>query len=329
VHRQHTALSLQAHERYVERLNRRRGGSHATMQMRFGRGRGPELPDVHEETVRFWWAPPDRLREETASNFPGRARTTIWNGEDWWLYGDALDPITNTLLDDEGRASHSVGGGDRFRPLLDPSALLATVELDEIRPGDGVLHVEARLRDDLEGPQLFHLPLIGGADRFELEVDARLGVVRAITAWLGDDELASTRLDELTLGEAIPDDVFAPPADVRFEAPGGRSAQVTLEEAAAEAPFPVFYVPDLPDGVWRLQAHRNRRPTYTLWLVYHRSDGRDSFTIAQSSELPFEPAEDDERAIALERDGTKLLLQSERLDRQALLDLAASLRRFR
>ena len=314
----------------MTRLNRRRGRS-SSIQITSRRAGGgePEPPPLREETIRFWWSPPDRLREETTSNWPGQTRTTILNGELWWLYGEPMGAITNELLDAEQRANHHAGGGDEFRALLDPSWLIPAIELDDIRAGDGVLHVDARLRDDIDGPRLFPLHLVGGADRFELEVDAELGIVRATTSYLDGKELSSLRFDDLALGEPLDDGLFTRPPDVEFEAPGGHAAEVTLEQAAAEAPFAVFFVPDLPEGIWRLRAHRMRRPTYNLWLVYHRSDGRESFSLGQSTELLFEPADDDEHAVAFERDGTKILLQSDTLDRHALLDIAASLRRFR
>ena len=338
MHRQNTALWPKAHERLAARRHRRGGRLHIQMTSRRGGGT-PAIPEVREETVRFWWAPPDRLREEVASNMPGGTRTVILNDDLWWLFGDAIGAITNELLDEEARVNHHAGGGDQFRPMLDPSWLIPALEIDSIRAGDGLLHVDGRLRDDLEGPRLFHLHLVGGADRFELDVDAELGIVRAMTSYLDEDELSSLRFDDLVLGELLADDLFTRPAGIDFDPAGERTGPTTLEEAVAEAPFPVFYVPDLPDGVWRLHLHCSRRPRFSVGLMYHRSDGRESFSLMQSEESVFEPegehVERDgtiyvigERCIAFERDRTKLMLQSDSLDGDALLDVAASLRRF-
>lgn len=274
---------------------------------------------MHEQTIRFWWAPPDRLREEVDSNVPHQTRTVVIDGELWWLSGRELDPVSNELLDGEERANHTVGGGEHFRPLLDPSWLLAAVELDEIAPGDGVLHVRARLRDDLDGPYLHHLHLVGGADDYALEVDAELGYLRAVTAWLDGEELSHTRVDELALGESLPDERFARPEGVAFEAPGGHARHVSLEEAAAEAPFTLFYLPELPEGAWRLDVRTSRRPHPSVWLLYHRSDGRGAISIGQSGEDT--GAYDGEQMLAFERDGTHVVLQSDSLRLDALREL--------
>jgi outer membrane lipoprotein-sorting protein len=323
IHRQNTALWPKAHERYVARMNRPGRRERVSIQITGHAGGERARPDVREETIRFWSAPPDRLREEVTSNMPPHARTVVLNGELWWLYGDAIDAMTNEQLDEEERANHHAGGGEQFRPLLDPSWLIPAVEIDDVRAGDGVLHVVARPRDDVDGPRYHHLHLVGGADRFELEVDAELGIVRATTAYIDGEELSAMRFEELSLGEQLADDLFTRPTGVDFGPAGGHAAPSTLDNAAAEAPFPVFYVPELPEGVWRLQVHRIRRPKFTVWLMYHRADGRDVLTIGQSQDADL-PA-DGEGTLAVERNGTKLLLRSETLDREKLAELAASL----
>jgi hypothetical protein len=315
----------------------RRGTVSIQMTARTRRG-APERPDIHEETIRFWWQPPGRLREEVSSNIDHQDRTVVRNGDVWWLYGSAMGAVTNESLDDEERVRHGTGGGEHFRPLLDPSWLTGMLEIDRIEANGRALHVEARPRDDLDGAR-HQWRGVESADVVRLEVDADSGIVRVLTLLIDGEELSSTRLDELVLGEAFSEDVFLRPSGIEFSPPGGRAGTVTLEEAAAEAPFPVFFVPDLPEGLWRLHATRIREPRFTLWLAYHRSDGRETFSVGQSDEAAFEPEGETierggttyvvgERAVGFERDGTKVVLQSDSLDAQKLLELAAGLRRF-
>jgi hypothetical protein len=135
-----------------------------------------------------------------------------------------------------------------------------------------------------------------------------------------------TRLERLVLGDPLPAERFARPEGIAFVAPGGRARQVSLEEAAAEAPFTVYYLPELPDGMWRLHVHASRRPHASVWLVYHRADGRGSISIGQSAEDT--GACDGERLLAFEREGTNVVLQSDSLELEELRSLRDALEPF-
>ncbi len=355
----------EARRREAERLNKRRGGGRvSSMQIAFASadGEGREPPDLHEERWRFWWEPPDRLREEIESELRGQTRTTVLNGELWWTYSPDWGAVSNVELDDEERTHHSAGGGDRFRPLLDPSGLIAVLEFGEVAVEGNRLRVRARPRDDLEGPPIhFHLHAVGGADEFELEVDRDIGIVLRMAAFLDSQELASTDLEEIALDEELPEDtfVFVPPPGVEVLPPETmRDRRYTLEEAAEAAPFPVFFLPELPEGDWRLHVNYSkarRRPPMpvNVWLIYHRADGRGALSLAQRpvGESAFgwtgygppefeevardgvsyticqaDPELGSQYSVAFDLERTAIQLQSQELDVETLLGLAASLK---
>lgn len=365
-YRHSNRLLQEAHRRGAVRMNRRRGGGRvSSMQVAFASREGEqrEPPDVHVERWRFWWEPPDRLREAVDSETPGQSRTTVLNGELWWTYSPEWGATSNVELDEEERAQHSAGGGDRFRPLLDPSGLAAVMEFDEVTVEGDRLRVRARPRDDLEGPPIhFHLHVVGGADSFELEVDRRLGFVWRMAALIDGEELSVTELTEASFDEAFPPEtfVFEPPPGVEVLPPEtGRHKRYTLEEAAAAAPFPVFFVPELPEGDWRLRvnytdARRHPPVPVNVWLIYHRADGQGALSLAQrpAGEGGFgwpgyappeleeieragvrlhvsraDPDRGSQNALAFDREGTSIQLQSQELELERLIDLAASLQR--
>lgn len=347
-------------------MNRRRGGGRGQgVQISFGSRPGgrPEPPDAHRERLRFWWDPPERLREEVESATPGQTRTTVLDGELWWTYSQDWGATSNVELDEAERAEYGAGGGERFRPLLDPSGFAAVLELDEVAAAGERLLVRARPREDLEGPQIhFHLHLPRGADRFELEVDRARGFVRRVAAFLEGEELSSSELLEVAFDEELPPGtfVFEPPPGVEVLPPEPhRHRRCTLEEAAGAAPFPLFFVPRLPAGDWRLHVNlteARRRPPLpaSVWLIYHRADGRGAISLAQrpAGEGGFgwtgyappqletverngitftvsraDPDRGSQNTVAFEREGTALQLQSQEVELDVLLELAASLER--
>jgi outer membrane lipoprotein-sorting protein len=360
-YRHSNALMLQAHRRQAERWNRIPGRG-SSMQIAFASSdRAEEPPDLHEERARFWWQPPDRLREEVESAAHGQTRTTVLNGALWWTYTPDWGATSNVDLDEEERAQHSAGGGERFKPLLDPSGLLAVLDFTEIIDAADRVHVRARPRDDLEGHvSHFHLHVVGGADEYELELDRETGIVCRIASFLDGRELAVTELTEVALDERFPEDtfVFTPPPGVEVLPPEpARHRQYTLEEAAKAAPFPVFYIPELPEGDWRLHVNyseaRTRPPMPAhVWLIYHRADGLGTLSLAQRPEgeggfgwagygppeletverdgvsltiVRSDPERGSQNTVALQQDETAIQLQSQELDVDTLIRLAVSL----
>lgn len=346
----------------VQARQRRRGGGSVSVRMMYAWGAGdePEPPDLQVERTRFWSEPPDRLREEVESEEPHRERTTVIDGELWWTYTPEWGAVSNAALDEEERGRHGFGSGEQYRTLLDPSGLPAVLELGEIEADGGVLRVRARPRDDLDrmhGSFFVHLP--HGADAFEIVVDRERGVVLRLTAYLDGEELDVTELAEVAFDEDFPSGtfVFVPPSGEEVQSPEvGRARVQSLEEAAAAVDFPIFAIPALPEGGWRMSVHareRRGRPPVPpfVTLLYHRDDGRESIVVSQRPagddrtswpglEPKLEEIERDgvrytlchgdpetggQNAVGFEREGTAVQLQSNELTPERLLELAVSL----
>jgi outer membrane lipoprotein-sorting protein len=357
-HRESRRLVREAMKREVKRGNARPGIG-VRIAQGVPHGDCQEPPDLHEERHRFWWEPPDRLRQEVNYDVPEAQRIAVHDGELWWLYSTVHGAVSNAALDAEERAHHQAGGGERFKQLLEPSDFLVSLEFGEISREERVLRVRARPRRDARDGMV--RMRFRGADALELEVDAEVGIVRRLTILLDGKELSSTELTELVLDEMFPEDtfVFVPPPGEEVLPPetAQQRRQYTLEEAAAEAPFTVFYVPELPEGNWRMQVHylpAQRRPPGEagLGLIYSRADGRGALALIERAAADARPGvawtgsppetnevERDgvryliahgnpkrgrENKIVFEREGTGLELQSE-LEVEALLGLAASL----
>jgi outer membrane lipoprotein-sorting protein len=357
-------LTQEAAKRANARRRQGRGGSVTLMQLATSGESAEEPPDIQEETIRFWFEPPERLREEVEGPRPSLARTTVLDGELWWTYSPDWGATSNVGLSEEETSQMSAGGGEYFRPLLDPSGLPGALEIDSVDIDGPRLLVRARPRDDLDGFQR-QMPLHGlaGADELELVVDRERGVVLRATACLDGQELSVTELEEIVFDEVFPEAtfVFVPPPGEDVRPPEAFPRQYSLEEAAALVGFPVFEVPVLPEGDWRSHVHYSpprERPDIkaNVALFYHRANGRGSIILSQqkTGEGGFgwpgihpdgPPLEELERdgvhytacradpeqgsgaAVTLERDGTALQLQSLELDVEALIELAASLRR--
>jgi outer membrane lipoprotein-sorting protein len=359
-YRHSNALLQEARRHWVERS----ASLGHTVSLQYAGAGDEEPPDLYEERVRFWWEAPGRLREEVESSTPHQARVHVVDAPVWWIYREGHEALSNIDLPPEERLRHQAGGGDLLRPLLDPSGFGSVLEIGEISALGERLRFRARPRDDLLDLGMRHqMQLVWGADEYELDVDRATGVVRRVASLLGGREAALTELEELVLDEAFPAGTFTftPPPGVMVEPPEPfRHRSYTLEEAAQEAPFTVFFVPDLPEGNWRMSVRfspaRERPPSPAhLFLHYQRGDGRGSITLAQRPageggfgwsglgppeldtverdgvELTIARA-DTERggrnAVELERDGTAVQLQSQEVELETLIRLALSLERL-
>jgi outer membrane lipoprotein-sorting protein len=340
----------------------RRGGMGQVMMFASGGGGAEEQPDVHEEVIRFWVEPPDRLRYEIESS--GRAQTTVIDGDTWWLYSPDWGATSNAGLTDEETGNMSVGGGEPFRQLLDPSTIAGALEIDRIDAEEKQLVVHARMREDLDGINRHMLPFMTGADDVELVVDRERGIVRRIVAYLDGQELSTSVLDEIAFDEDFAEGtfVFVPPPGEEVHPPEtARQRTHTVAEVVELAGFAVFEIPELPEGQWRVHVHyhaKRERPRMheNVALFYSRSDGRGTVIVSQhdaGAEGAFgwpgvradeasleeterdgiryvvfrgEPDQDMGSAVRLERDGTAVQLQSQDVAAETLLELATSLR---
>jgi hypothetical protein len=88
-----------------------------------------------------------------------------------------------------------------------------------------------------------------------LLVDRERGVVLRVAALFEGEEFWVSEFEELVFDEAFPLEtfVFEPPPGEEIRGPDiGMHEPMTIEEAAQRVPFPVFYVPELPEGRWDL-----------------------------------------------------------------------------
>lgn len=360
-----TRHSMRLTQEGIRRQNalRRGGGGSMMVQFASAGGSGEEPPDLQEEVARFWFEPPDRLREETESA-AARAHTTVLDGDLWWTYSPDWGAISNTALGEDDTSNVSVGGGEALRVLLDPSQLLGALEIERIEAGRERYLVRARPRDDLEDRHgNVQLRFAFGAQDFELEVDRERGVLLRVTAFLDGEELSVSELEELVFDEAFPEGtfVFVPPPGEEIRPPEtGRSRRYSLDEAAALAGYHVFEIPDLPEGQWRQHVHFSaprERPSVPAHVAvfYSRGDGRQSIIVSQRKAgegsfgwtgvypdgppieelerdgveyalLRGDPQQGNGASVSFERDGTAIQLQSQEIDAETLLDLAASLK---
>ncbi len=184
-------------------------------------------------------------------------------------------------------------------------------------------------------------------------------------AVLGGEEFWVCEFEELAFDEEFAPEtfVFEPPPGEEIRGPAiGLREPMTIEEAARRASFPLFYVPELPEGRWDLHVMcspaRERPPMVeSVHLAYHRSDATHHLMITERPSEAREPdwvahgpagVETDEvergglsftvyrparhhgmpLTVVFEREGTAIQLNSQNLDEELLLELAASMERL-
>jgi outer membrane lipoprotein-sorting protein len=330
-----------------------------------------EPSDRHELLVHFWGEPPARLREETETLSPRpSSHLVVRDGERWWTYSPEWGAVSNVAADGESR-NVGTGGGELWMTLLDPSVWIPVLDFElegEVEVlGRRALRVHALPRTPRgDDPFQFRTQLAVGADAYRLLIDRDLGVALRVAAVLEGEEFWGSEFEELVFDEELSTEtfVFEPPPGVEIRGPDAHFPEVvSLEEAARRASFPLFFVPELPEGRWDLHvtyiAPRTQPPlTESAHLAYHRADATHHVmvTLRPASELESEPVpysddglevEEVERAgrsltvyrptsrrlglpltVVCERDGTSIQLGSDNLDEDVLLTIAASLERF-
>jgi hypothetical protein len=323
----------------------------------FAVGDGPER---EERLVRLWLAPDRHAREE--SDGPHGRTIGVRRGRLWWRYDERLGAVTN-----EERPEVGGGVGEEFAPLLDPAPLIGLLDYAGIAPGRqagrSTLRVHATPRDTGDHAE-WPLMRIGamGADGLLVDVDAERGVLLRVECRLGDRPFAVSEIVDVAFDEEIPDDVFVftPPPGERVRSIDEQfdvRHDLTIEQAAAMAAFPLWITPRLPRD-WQLEisfAAEQERPAMAphVYLHHRPLDGTHSITMAQSpaghpgqhSDYEHanpgrwrevtragrrmevrEPRESWQPAqVRLEIDGTRIHIHSNDLDADALADFAASL----
>ena len=127
------------------------------------------------------------------------------------------------------------------------------------------------------------------------------------------EEFAVTELSEVAIDEAFSEDTFVLdlPSGETFASPGaGRPFRhITIEEAVERAGFPLWVIPRLPEGQWRmLVVHvepRERPPVQEMvHITYMREDAQHQLRLSESA-----PASEaaawaaDQELENIERDG--------------------------
>jgi outer membrane lipoprotein-sorting protein len=329
------------------------GWSHTT----FSLGRADPAPSLRVEETRFWHEKPGRFREEITSDHPNARNgwVAVRDGDRWWSY----DP-RNGAISNEDDPEVGTGVGDELAALLDPVDLLAAYELTVLGRGEvsGRASIDMRAIDRKTEHHRFHsFPRWG--DELRCSIDAERGILLRSAALVDGEEFTSAELSELVFDEPIGPETFV------LELPEGETfasldrheiAWVTLPQAVERASFKVFAVRKLPDGDWRIHAHyavRRRRPPIpeSVSIHYMRDDAQRQLSLSESP--AHAPASDwpevvDEEAVVrggvsylvhagedgdfgppatvrFERDGTRIVMSSQTLDVDSLLELAAEL----
>jgi outer membrane lipoprotein-sorting protein len=329
----------------------------AVMMYAQSEAEGPPPPEESESQARLWLEPPDRARLERDDD-----HLAVRDGELWWSWRRDWGASTNEGADDEVTTSV----GDELLPFLDPAAQIGALEWSPVgrgeRNGRAVLRATARPRRALAGDPRdvrWSLHALGaGADEYAIEVDVESGALMRVEARFQGDPFEITEIVDLALDEELPPDtfVFAAP-DGEMPAPVealGSLVNVPLSEVVGSAGFTVF-VPARVPADWRLTVHympsRTRPPvSETVSLFYRSDDGTASLTLGQSRTGEADDAlldgpgwEDVERdgvafrlrprtpdwhqaQLHVERDGTAILMTSDSLSNEDLVELAVSLR---
>lgn len=308
-------LSERAMRHEVEQQGRREGsaGRARSMQIAYARGPAGPAPQPQIETiVRFWLEPPDRVREEHHSTHPyGRdGLVMVKRGELWWQY----DPRSGAMSNEDEREVGS-GVGDLLEQLLDPIDLLAGRELELL--GKETTFAGRPALDVRSRPRPSNNPLIHGfrfgAQEYRHLVDRERGVLLRSALLFQGEEFAVTELSEVAFDETFPEDTFMLdlPSGETFASPGaGRPFRhITIEEAVERAGFPLWVIPRLPEGQWRmLVVHvepRERPPVQEMvHITYMREDAQHQLRLSESA-----PASEaaawaaDQELENIERDG--------------------------
>jgi outer membrane lipoprotein-sorting protein len=324
---------------------------------------GPEeTPNEVVERIRFWYERPDRIREEYESDHPaGRnGRKAVRDGRHWWSYDAHNGAITNAGAPDVGS-----GVGEEIKRLLDPSDVLGVCDLEILGEGDvgGRRGIRVRATNrPTEDHFLRRIPPMG--DELEYVFDAERGIALRQAVLIHGDAFSITELEELLFDATIPSETFVLtlPEGESFVSVGDDLAldHVSIQEAARRASFRLFVVARLPEGEWQMivtYVRPRERPvrTESVHITYMREDAQQHLSLTErpadrerdpdfSEELFGEGVEEVSRdgtryrvrrgdadlfgpptMLQFEREGTTIHLQSQELDVEALVGLAAEL----
>ena len=162
-------------------------------------------PEATVEQWRLWHAKPDKIRTE----FPVGTETVtaVFEGSQWWSWSRSMGHLTNSA---GLQASHGLGPA---QVLVETPTLLGSLKLQTVSRvtflsrSAYVVRATPAILDEHAPPFVLHA-LGAGADRYELVVDAEIGVVWRSQAELGGEAFRVLEVDEFGINELLDDDLF-------------------------------------------------------------------------------------------------------------------------
>ena len=319
-------------------------------------------PRPEETRVRIWI---DRDAGAERAESEGREEgLSVRRGGTWWSW----DPHNGAMSNEHEEVDTDVARDARW--ILGGLPLLATLRLSLTGAGEVAGRPTIRCRATTRPPTgrgledwvLHDLPGYG-ADAYEIDVDARTGLIVRVAASLDGDAFAVHEVVDLGIDEPFDDELFT------FESPDG-SAPRSFRELHGEhhfdvrpdrllelAPFTVFTPRRVPDG-WEARfaftgASEQPGMRATVFLNLSSDDNLRTIQIHQVAaddaehhdewdhddpapwqtetrdgiELEWREANADWQParVRLTRDGTRILVDSRDLPAADLLELAAGL----
>jgi hypothetical protein len=169
-------------------------------------GEPVEPPETTVEHWRLWHAKPDKIRTEFQVGT--EMATAVFAGREWWSWTPGMGHLSSA---GDPNSSHGLGPAE---VLVDTPAMLGSLKLQTVsrttflsRSAYLIGAVPAK-RDEHGWPYVLHA-LGAGADRYELVVDAEVGLVWRSRAELGGGAFQVLEVDELGIDERLDDRLFS------------------------------------------------------------------------------------------------------------------------
>lgn len=309
-------------------------------------------PQDRHEVVRLWVERPDRVRAERSGGRRG-PHIGIRDGESWWMYDSGGEVHSN-----EGEPEVGSSVGHEFRHLLDPSMLLGSLRFELLGEATVARRPAVALRArprSASGASAAGMLLDPMAQDFELAVDRQRGVILRMAARFEGEAYSVTETNEVAFDEPLADDTFVlrlPSGELPTRAHKIEAGEVSLEEAAQLASFPVFDAalphPWLRRVMYYRGNARNSEPeavNFVCWLddashriiiTQHSSDQQDplrgyfSWQRIEHEGNQVEVSRQEppmENRVRIQRGDTTISVASSQLAAEDLADVALAMRR--
>jgi len=172
-------------------------------------GEPSELPESTIERWRLWHAKPDKIRAQfQVGNI---TVTAAFAGAIWWSWMPGSDLRTNG---GDTSSSHGLGPGE---VLVETPSLLSHLRLQTVSRttflsrSAYLVHATPATLDEHVPSFVLHA-LGAGADRYELVVDAEVGLLLRSQAEVEGEAFRVLEVDELGTNEPLDDHLFGPDA---------------------------------------------------------------------------------------------------------------------